>query len=248
MRRARVRRRCGGACVAVACCERACGVGRHAAGCGTRRVTLPAMRGETCCYPRGVSKAVSTTHPPASPGPSCRIWCWATVTRPQRPNCRWATDQPGVDEEAVARQVWVLPRSDVSSAWVMQQSQQWSLRQTWALCAEFGVPGDVTARACAKTSGERSRHPCRGLCLAAPSYAHRDSAGWRARESRRVGAWRAPRGAWRAPCVCGVRSEARSVVRAWRDAHRVMRWQRGSAASAERERSQARVARTRAAG
>ena len=102
--------------------------------------------------------------PPALPGPSCRIWCWATVTRPQRPNCRWATDQPGVDEEAVARQVWVLPRSDVSSAWVMQQSQQWSLRQTWARCAEFGVSGDVTARACAKTGGERSRHPCRGLC------------------------------------------------------------------------------------
>ena len=39
---------------------------------------------------------------------------------------RWVTDQPGVDEEAVAWQVWVLPRSDVSSAWVMQQSQQWS--------------------------------------------------------------------------------------------------------------------------
>ena len=140
VRRVRVRRRCGGACVAVACCGRACGVGRHAAGCGTRRVTLPAMRGETCCYPRGVSKAVSTTHPPALPGPSCRIWCWATVTRPQRPYGRWVTNQPGVDEEAVARQVWVLPRSDVSSAWVMQQSQQWSFRQTWARCAEFGVP------------------------------------------------------------------------------------------------------------
>jgi len=29
---------------------------------------------------------------------------------------RWVTDQPGVDEEAVAWQVWVLPRSDISSA------------------------------------------------------------------------------------------------------------------------------------
>ena len=26
------------------------------------------------------------------------------------------TNQPGVDEEAVSRQLWVLPRSDISSA------------------------------------------------------------------------------------------------------------------------------------
>ena len=42
---------------------------------------------------------------------------------------------------------------------VMQQSQQWSFRQTWTRGVEFGVPGDVTARACAKTGGKRSRHP-----------------------------------------------------------------------------------------
>ena len=37
---------------------------------------------------------------------------------------QWVTNQPGVSEEAVTRQVWVLPRSDISSAGVMQRSQQ----------------------------------------------------------------------------------------------------------------------------
>ena len=46
-----VRRCCGGVCVAVACCERACGVGSHAAGCGTRRVTLPVNEGRAVLLP-----------------------------------------------------------------------------------------------------------------------------------------------------------------------------------------------------
>ena len=66
---------------------------------------------------------------------------------------RWVTNEPGVDEEVVTRQVWVLPCSDVSSGVVMQRSQQWSFRQTSALRAEFDVSGDVTGRARAKTGG-----------------------------------------------------------------------------------------------
>ena len=35
-------------------------------------------------------------------------------------------------EEAVALRGWVPLRSDISSGVVMQRSQQWSFRQTWA--------------------------------------------------------------------------------------------------------------------
>ena len=64
--------------------------------------------------------------------------------------------------------MWVLSRSDVSSAWVMQQSQQWSLRQTWARCAEFGVPATPQRRPARKPAESEAATPV-GLCLAANS-------------------------------------------------------------------------------
>ena len=130
------------------------GFGSHAAGCGNRHVTLPATREESCCYPRGVSKAVSTTLPRLCqvPGLDHLLWDHSSPTATVLEG-RWVTKEPGVDEEVVTRQVWVLPCSDVSSGVVMQRSQQWSFRQTSALRAEFDVSGDVTGRARAKTGG-----------------------------------------------------------------------------------------------
>jgi hypothetical protein len=86
--------------------------------------------------------------------------CWIRSlghsARPQRHDRQWVTNQPGVSEEVVTRQVCVLPCSDISSATVMQRSQQWSSRQTWARRAEFGVPGT--------SQRGPARRPCRRYC------------------------------------------------------------------------------------
>ena len=117
------------------------GFGSHAAGCGNRHVTLPATREESCCYPRGVSKAVSTTLPRLCqvPGLDHLLWDHSSPTATVLEG-RWVTKEPGVDEEVVTRQVWVLPCSDVSSGVVVQRSQQWSFRQTWARVPSLWYP------------------------------------------------------------------------------------------------------------
>ena len=61
--------------------QHARGVGSRTVGCGTRRVTLPAMRAESRCDPRGFSRVVSATPPPALPGARL-VAFWVTATVP----------------------------------------------------------------------------------------------------------------------------------------------------------------------
>ena len=175
--------------------------------------------------------------PPALPGPGVGSYVGTTVVRPQRPSSgQWVTNEPGVDEEAVTRQVWVLPCSDVSSGVVVQRSQQWSFRQTWARVPSLWYPATSLGGPVQRPAegamppplrralfGDRLSVACR--CLSgADSRTRRDSAGYRARESRRVGALASAVGRLASVVRCGVWSEARNVVRAWRGSHRVVRW------------------------
>jgi len=75
---------------------------------------------------------------------------------------RWVTNEPGVDEEVVTRQVWVLPCSDVSSWVVMQRSQQWSFRQTGHCVPGLVYPSTDCAGPCEDRWIERCHHPVGG--------------------------------------------------------------------------------------
>ena len=115
--------------------------------------------------------------PPALPGPGVGSYVGTTVVRPQRPSSgQWVTNEPGVDEEAVTRQVWVLPCSDVSSGVVVQRSQQWSFRQTWARVPSLWYPATSLGGPVQRPAEGAMPPPCRGLCLVTPPLrAHRDS-------------------------------------------------------------------------
>ena len=238
MRRVCVRRMlrwrvCGGCGM-----QRACGVGSPAAVCETRRVALPAMRGEPCCCPRGVSKAASTTHPPALPGARN----WTPLQKATVPEQSPSTGCPPVYSRRVRRRsrcgcgsrcVPTSPRrGDAAVAAVV-------IPANLGTSAEFGVP--VTSqRGPARKPGRGTATTHYGpvrwstgsrVGVAAPTNAC--AAALRARKLARRGAGALGErggalGERRVCAVCGARRATwcvRGVLRgAWRVAHRVVRW------------------------
>ena len=134
------------------------GVGSHTAGCGTRRVTLPAMRAGSCCDPRMSSKVASAAPLPALPGARrLDIHRIGHSSRQQR------STGPRVTSDLAARGGGRTAGggsrcvANISSGIVTQRPQQWSSRQTWARGAEFGGPG--TSRAGSREDRRRAMPP-----------------------------------------------------------------------------------------
>ena len=147
--------------------------------------------------------------------------------------------------------MWVLPCSDVSSGVVVQRSQQWSFRQTGHCVPGLVYPATDCAGPCEDQRIGRCRHPLwRALFDGTPlrasvtlravlaSLGARVIAGAVGRSASAIGRLASAAGRLASVVWCCVWSEVRNVVRAWRGSHRVVRWLRGSEATAKRRRPQ----------